>query len=72
MKTGKENSTAFRFANAAFGLLFAAIAVAIVIVSDRSLGPILTAIVIGILGVDAVASAIRNKQSLLSRIGPLP
>lgn len=72
MKTGKENSKTFRFVHAAFGLLFAAIAVAIVIVSDRSLGPILAAIVIGILGVDAVASAIRNKQSLLSRIGPLP
>jgi len=72
MKTGKENSTAFRFISAAIGLLFAAIAVAIVIVSDRSLGPILAAIVIGILGVDAMASAIRNKPSLLSRIGPLP
>jgi hypothetical protein len=53
-------------------LLFAVIALAVVVVSDRSFGPLLAAAVIGILGIDAIASAFRNRPSLLSRIGPLP
>lgn len=57
---------------AAFGLLFAAIAFAIVVLTDRSLGPMLAAACIGLLGVEAIISALRSRPSLLSRIGPLP
>lgn len=55
-----------------FGLFFVVLAVAIVVVSDRTIGPLLAAAVISVLGIEAIASAFRNKPSLLSRIGPLP
>lgn len=48
------------------------LAVAIVVVSDRTVGPLLAAAVFSVLGIDAIVSALRNKPSLLSRIGPLP
>jgi hypothetical protein len=48
------------------------LAVAIVVVSDRTVGPLLAAAVVSVLGIDAFVSAFRNKPSLLSRIGPLP
>lgn len=70
-KTTDSSKTA-RIVTAAFGLLFAALAVAIIVISDRTIGPLLAAAVVGVLGVDAIASAYRNKPSLLSRIGPLP
>ena len=72
MKNGATRSKTYRLVTAAFGALFAAIALAIVVESDRALGPLLLSAVIGLLGVDAVVSAWRNKPSLLSRIGPLP
>lgn len=67
-----DGSSAGRLVTAAFGLLFVALAVAVVVVSDRSIGPLMAAAVLGILGVDAMVSACRGKRSLLSRIGPLP
>lgn len=72
MENGATGSKTYRFFTGAFGLLFAVIALAVVVVSDRSFGPPLAAAVIGILGIDAIASAFRNRPSLLSRIGPLP
>jgi hypothetical protein len=72
MPNGVTRSKTYRLVTAAFGVLFAVIALVMVVVSDRSLGPLLVAAVVGILGVDAVVSALRNKPSLLSRIGPLP
>lgn len=72
MNNGTPPSRAHRWVTAAIGLLFAASAVAIVVVSDRSVGPLLAAGVVGALGVDAVVSALRNKRAMLSRIGPLP
>ncbi len=57
---------------AAFGLFFTAIAVVVLMVSEFTIGPVVAALVIGILGIDAVVSAYRNTQSFLSRIGPLP
>ncbi len=71
-KQAATGSRAHRIVTATFGVLFAALAVAIYVVSDRSFGPVLGAVVIGVFGVDAIASALRNKPSLLSRIGPLP
>jgi hypothetical protein len=70
----KDQGTRERIAAAVIGALFVAIALAIVVTSvhDLSAGPLLTAIVIGSLGVEALFSAARNRRCLLSRIGPLP
>ena len=56
------------------GALFVALAIAIIVVVDRpiGLGALVAAMVIGLLGIDALISAVRAKRSLLSRIGPLP
>ncbi len=72
MKQGATGSRTHRVVTATFGLMFVAIAVAILVAAERSFGPMLTAVVLGGLGVDAVVSACRNTASLLSRIGPLP
>jgi hypothetical protein len=72
MADGANSSKSYRLVTGAFGLLFAALAVAIVVVSDRTAGPLLAAAVLAVLGIDAIAGAFRNKRSLLSRIGPLP
>lgn len=63
-----------RWITAAFGLLFVGIAMAILLSSssDNRTGAIAAAAVIGVLGIDALISAARNRRSLLSRIGPLP
>ncbi|MFZ1623210.1 MAG: hypothetical protein WAU48_00280 [Gammaproteobacteria bacterium] len=49
-----------------------ALALAIFVVSDVSLESLIAAVLIGGLGLDAIVSALRNKKSLLARIGPLP
>jgi hypothetical protein len=56
------------------GALFVALAIAIVAVVERpmGLGALIAALVIGLLGFDALINAVRNRRSLLSRIGPLP
>jgi hypothetical protein len=58
----------------AFGVLFIGLAVAIVALPsiEMSVGPIALAVLLGVLGVDALLSAARDRRSLLSRIGPLP
>jgi len=63
-----------RWVTAAFGLLFVGIAMAIVYTSasDYPIGALFTAAVIGLLGLDALIIAARNRRSILSRIGPLP
>ncbi|WP_372661180.1 hypothetical protein [Hydrogenophaga sp.] len=71
-RTGEKRSTTYRLVTAAFGALFTLIAIAIVVVSELTVGVALAAVVIGILGLDAVISAYRNAPSLLARIGPLP
>lgn len=67
-------STQRRIVTAAFGLFFLAIAVVIVFVADASntLGATIAALVVGVLGLDAVLAAIRRRRSLLERIGPMP
>lgn len=72
MKNRSGGSRNYRIITAVFGRFFVVLAVAIVVVSDRSAGPLLAATIISALGIDAIASAFRNKPSLLSRIGPLP
>ncbi len=62
-----------RFIALLFGLVFCGIALAIVLLAQPlSTGPVIAAVVLGGLGLDAVVSAVRGTQSLLSRIGPLP
>ena len=61
-----------RWVTGLFGIFLLAMAAAIIVVSDRSAGPVVAAVVLAGLGLDALASAIRNRRSLLSRIGPLP
>ena len=70
----RDRGTRERVAAAVIGVLFVAVALAIVVTSvrDLSTGPVLAAIVIGSLGVEALISAARNRRCLLSRIGPLP
>jgi hypothetical protein len=72
MGSSSSSSKSYRIVTAAFGLLFALLAIAIIIVSDRTVGPLFAAVVLGSLGIESVASAFRKKPSLLSRIGPLP
>lgn len=67
----RTHSNSYRAVTAAIGLVFMAGAVALFVVSDRSIGPVLVAIVMGALGAEAIASAWRNKISLLARIGPM-
>jgi uncharacterized membrane protein HdeD (DUF308 family) len=63
-----------RWVTAAFGVLFIGLAVAIVALPsiEMSIGPIVIAALLSVLGVDAVHGALRDRRSLLSRIGPLP
>lgn len=56
---------------AAFGVFFIALAVLIALVSNITWWSVAAVVIIGLLGVDALFSAIRNTPSLLSRIGPL-
>jgi len=72
MSNSASRSKTYRIVTATFGLLLLAISIAILVVSDRTIGPVLAAAAIGTLGIDAIVSALRNKLSLLSRIGPLP
>lgn len=72
MTDRRHHSKAHRIITAAVGALLAGAAVAIVLVADRGIGPWLASTVLGVLGIDAMASAFRDKPSLLSRIGPLP
>lgn len=62
-----------RWVTGAVGVLFIGIAMAIVYASasDYTFVVIVTAIVIGGLGADALISAVRNRRSILSRGGQL-
>jgi uncharacterized membrane protein HdeD (DUF308 family) len=63
-----------RWVTAAFGVLFIGLAVAILALPsvEMSIAPITLAVLLGVLGVDAVLGAARDRRCLLSRIGPLP
>jgi hypothetical protein len=71
-RPASAGSMTHRLVTAAFGVLFTVIAIIVLIVSDLTIGPILTAAGLGVLGINAMVSAYRNTRSLLSRIGPLP
>ena len=70
----RDESHGGRIVTGCMGALFVALAIAIIAVVDRPMGPgaMVAALVIGLLGIDALIGAVRGKRSLLSRIGPLP
>ena len=70
----QDESNGSRIVAGCMGALFVALAFAIIGLADRPLGPgaLVAALVVGWLGIDALVNAVRNKRSLLSRIGPLP
>lgn len=70
----RDQGTRERVAAALIGALFVGVALAILasFMHDLSIGPVLAAVVIGGLGIEALLSAVRNRRCLLSRIGPLP
>lgn len=65
-------SKAYRTVTCVFGTLFVAVALAIFVISESSWGALIAGALVGGLGLDAIISALRNKKSLLARIGPLP
>ncbi|PZV07948.1 MAG: hypothetical protein DCF32_06015 [Leptolyngbya sp.] len=67
-------SRSYRWVTATFGLVFIVLAIAILFTADShsKLGATLAALIVGGLGGDALVSAVRNRRSILSRIGPLP
>jgi hypothetical protein len=77
MKLGADprlRSTTSRVVTALFGIVLLGVAVYTLVSDDArwELGPLLVAAVTGLLGFDAVLSAIRNKTALVARIGPMP
>jgi len=73
-KTPVVRTKARRTVDLLFGVFFIVLSIVILMSSREStlIGAVVVAIVVCGLGVDAVVSAVRNKQSFLSRIGPLP
>lgn len=66
-------SRSYRWVTATVGLVFIALAIAILFtVNHHNLGTALATFIVGGLGGDAMVSAARNRRSLLSRLGPLP
>ena len=63
-----------RALTAAIGAAFVAFAVWIVVESGTGIRPeaVVGAVLVAVLGIEAIYSAVRGKQSLLMRIGPLP
>lgn len=65
-------STTYRLFTAALGVVFVGTAAVILAISEHTFGPVIAAVVIGALGIDAIISALRNRESWLARIGPMP
>ena len=69
-----QRSKTGRVVTAVFGVFLVALAIVILVSIDGTLtvGAVVSALVVGLLGVDACVNAARNRRSLLERIGPLP
>ena len=70
----KQRSKTHRIVTAILGAFLVLLAVAILLLVDRSMivGAVVAALAVGSLGIDACVSAARDRPSLLERIGPLP
>jgi hypothetical protein len=66
----KREGSGERVAAVLIGALFVGVSLAILaaFMHDLSVGPVLAAVVIGGLGIEALLSAARNRRCLLSRI----
>ena len=64
----------YRIVTAIFGVFFVALALLILATAWESapVGAFIVALVVSFLGAEAIVSAVRDRSSLLSRIGPLP
>ena len=71
---GKQKSRTRRVVTALFGVFLILLAVAVLLLVDRSMivGGVVAALALGLLGVDACLSAARDKPAFVQRIGPLP
>lgn len=67
-----EKTKSYQIITALVGLLFVVIAITLVFITDNSIAAVSAEFIIGLLGVDALISAYKKKESLLFRIGPLP
>ncbi len=67
-----SQSKIYRIVTCAFGVIFGALALAIVVFAEISLGSLIASVLVGGVGLDAIVCALRNKKSLLAKIGPLP
>ncbi len=63
----------FRWVTVGLGILFVTCALAIICTSPADdVTVIIAAAIIGLLGIEALVSGVRNRPSILARIGPLP
>ena len=69
---GRQSNT--RKADAVIGVFLLCLVPLVLTVAweDTPLGAAVVALSVGFLGVDAIVSAVRDRRSLVSRIGPLP
>jgi hypothetical protein len=74
MSRPRQHTRLDRIVTSAFGLLLIGVAATILLLAEEGLsaGPLLVSAVLAALGLDALISVVRNRPSLLSRIGPLP
>lgn len=63
-----------RAISVAFGIFLLVMATLILFIADDDTlaGSLIAAAVLGLLGVDVIVSVVRDRRSILSRIGPLP
>ncbi|GEM_PF-2913521 len=63
-----------RIVTTIFGIFFVILAGVILVAAWEStpIGAVVVALIVGLLGAEAIVSAMRDRPSLLSRIGPLP
>ncbi|WP_291014485.1 hypothetical protein [Hydrogenophaga sp.] len=71
-QTREKGTRAYRLITAVVGALFSVVSVTLLVVTELTMGPVLAAVVLGFLGVDAIMGAWYNRPSLLARIGPWP
>lgn len=72
--TGGGEPKSLRIADAVIGLILLVCAVLIALTrdEDKNLGALVAAAVLGVLGLQALLSAMRSRRSWLSHLGPLP
>ena len=68
-----QKNTVFRWVTVSLGILFITCALTIICTEKTDdVTTIIAATAIGLLGIEALVSAARNRLPILARIGPLP